>query len=182
MPRLIFLQGGEDVKKRANNSMFEEVVKLSRAKSILVIPWTGDDREKESDYRAIFDEYFHDVGFREITFLQRNDEDTEIETKFSRADVLYLPGGDPEILKREIERRSLQKRIKEFDGIIVGNSAGAIVLSRRGCGSKDCYDGFGIVDISVAVHATTQSIEEAKGVDGAIIGIPEGTWIVIRPS
>ena len=78
MPRLIFLQGGEDVKKRANRSMFEEVVKLSRAKTILVIPWTGDDREKESDYKAIFDEYFHDVGFREITFLQRNDEDTEI--------------------------------------------------------------------------------------------------------
>ena len=49
--------------------------------------------------------------------------------------------GEKEIA--EIEKLSIQKKLKRFKGTIIGNSAGAIVLSRGGQGDGKFYEGFG---------------------------------------
>ena len=179
-PSLIILQGGEDVKERTNRSMFTFIARTSRTKKVLVIPWTSVSKRKEKQYREIYRRYFLNVGFEKVLFLEKDDSVTEIDNKFSVADVVYLPGGDTEILKKEIEKLSIQKKLKRFKGTIIGNSAGAIVLSRGGQGDGKFYEGFGLVDIYVKVHFNFKSDQLESSKKGYVIGIPEDGWIAIQ--
>jgi peptidase E len=177
---LIILQGGEDVKERTNRTMFTFIARTSRTKKVLVIPWTSESKRKENQYREIYRGYFLNIGFEKVLFLEKDDSVTEMDNKFSVADVVYLPGGDPEILKKEIEKLSIQKKLKRFNGTIIGNSAGAIVLSRGGEADGKFYEGFGLVDIYVKVHFNFKSDKLELSKEGSVIGIPEDGWIAIQ--
>lgn len=177
--QIIILQGGEDVKRRTNESLIRRVGELSRSKKIMIIPWTSDSGEKEAEYRAILHGYFSSNGFQEVRFLEREDTERVTVRKFDSVDVVYLPGGDPRALYEELEKRSLQDRLREFRGIIVGNSAGAIVLSRGAKEGETFYPGFGLVDFFISVHYSLHE-EPISGTDGKIIvNIPENMWIAV---
>ncbi|MCS7386295.1 MAG: hypothetical protein NDF55_06125 [archaeon GB-1867-005] len=45
---------------------------------------------------------------------------------FSVVNVIYLPGGNPFIFLDEFSRRGFDGFIGDFNGIIIGNSAGAL--------------------------------------------------------
>ena len=151
MDRVIILQGGEDVKARNNYSLFKQILSLSDSRKILIIPWTTRDLVKEFKYRSILEKYFKDVGFRDVLFLEKSDSFENVYEKFRSVDVVYLPGGDPKILYEEITSRPyLIKLLKDFKGILVGNSAGAVVLSK---GSPvEEWKGLGLVEFQVVVH------------------------------
>ncbi|MHB8360389.1 MAG: Type 1 glutamine amidotransferase-like domain-containing protein [Thermoplasmataceae archaeon] len=143
--QLIILQGGEDIKKRVNDPLIKKVGNISSTKKILIIPWTTESIEEEIEYRNIIADYFLDNGFIEVLFIERNDSSLDITRKISPVDVIYLPGGDPDVLYREIKIRDLHNKLRNFKGIIIGNSAGAIVLS-KGCQYEGkFYQGFGLI-------------------------------------
>lgn len=178
--RLIILQGGEDVNKRTHEKLFMKLANGSERGTILIVPWTSAEKEKDHKYRTILEKYFHDTGFRTVTFMERDDEVAAIEKKFESADVIYLPGGDPEVLYREMKNRSLDKRISTFKGVIVGNSAGAIVLSKGTTREGRFYPGFGIVKTLISVH-----YDVGKGIPSGnskemILNIPEDAWISVE--
>jgi len=145
----------------------------------LVIPWTTNDESKEKKYRKIIEEYFKDVGFEEVIFLGKDDNSLKINEKFEKVDVIYLPGGDPQILFEEMKKRNLDQKIKDFEGIIIGNSAGAIVLSKGKIEGNKIYHGFGIVDFYVKVHFSLNSIHELSKDFENVVGIPERGWICV---
>ena len=177
--QIIILQGGEDVKQRTNETLFKDVRKLSNSGKILVIPWTSDSLEKESKYSMVFRDYFSHCGFEEVLFLAKTDPENEIQRKFSEVDTIYLPGGDTEILYRELKRRTLQDRLFEFSGVIIGNSAGAIVLSKGGWGDGKFYTGFGLVDFYISVHYKLEVGHIAETKDAINVNIPENMWITV---
>nr|MDG6930070.1 Type 1 glutamine amidotransferase-like domain-containing protein [Nitrososphaerota archaeon] len=117
-PKIIILQGGEDVNQRTNEAMFRDVRKLSMTGKILIIPWTTDSPDKEAAYSKIYHDYFSQCGFEEVLFLARKEPEREIRRKFSVVDTVYIPGGDTDILYREIERRALQEMLSGFSGVI----------------------------------------------------------------
>lgn len=180
--RLIVLQGGENVAERANQDLFRKIRKLSDRGRMLIIPWTSDSREKENRYRIIFKDYFTESGFDSVSFLEKDDSPLEIRSKMSSVDVLYLPGGDTDILYREIGKHSLEDNIRDFCGIIVGNSAGAIVLSRGAVGNGKFHPGFGIVDVFIRVHYNFEENDVKLDEEIPMISIPENTWITVSPS
>ncbi|MGB9748213.1 MAG: Type 1 glutamine amidotransferase-like domain-containing protein [Bacteroidales bacterium] len=110
------MQGGEDVKRRTNETLFKEVRKSSSSGKILVIPWTSESLEKEAEYSGILRDYFSHCGFEKVLFLAQTDSENEIQRKFSEVDTIYLPGGDAEVLYRELKQRALQNRLLEFSG------------------------------------------------------------------
>ncbi|MHB1709294.1 MAG: Type 1 glutamine amidotransferase-like domain-containing protein [Thermoplasmataceae archaeon] len=177
--QLIILQGGEDVRKRTNETLFKNVVNLSVTKKILVIPWTSKTVEKEIEYRTIFNNYFTDSGFQDVLFLETDDNELEITRKITSVDVIYLPGGDPDILYREIEIRSLQNRLRDFQGILIGNSAGAIVLSKGGRGQNEgkLFPGFGFAKFFIIVHFNLFQESATGKLIGPVINIPEDGWV-----
>lgn len=173
--QIIILQGGEDVRKRTNEPLIRKVGELSITRKILVIPWTS--AKKEQEYRPIFRGYFSDSGFLEVLFLEKDDPEGVIGEKFASVDVVYLPGGDPEVLYEELRNRRVQDRLRDFKGIIVGNSAGAIVLSRGAYIENKFYRGFGLVGFFVSVHYTPGPVSGAD--DGITVNIPEDMWIAV---
>ncbi|MDG6927952.1 MAG: Type 1 glutamine amidotransferase-like domain-containing protein [Nitrososphaerota archaeon] len=176
-PKIIILQGGEDVNQRTNEAMFRDVRKLSMTGKILIIPWTTDSPDKEAAYSKIYHDYFSQCGFEEVLFLARKEPEREIRRKFSVVDTVYIPGGDTDILYREIERRALQEMLSGFSGVIIGNSAGAIVLSKGGWGDGKYHHGFGLVDLHVSVHYKPGS-GNADNTD-MCVNIPENMWIAV---
>ncbi|MGC8618821.1 MAG: Type 1 glutamine amidotransferase-like domain-containing protein [Thermoplasmata archaeon] len=178
--QIIILQGGEDVKRRTNESLFRDVGRLSSKGKILVIPWTSDSLEMEAAYSKLFREYFSQCGFQDVLFLAKGDAENEVRRKFSEVDTVYLPGGDTGILYREIKQRDLQNMLLDFSGVMIGNSAGAIVLSKGGWGDGKFYPGFGLVDFYVSVHFNLGQ-DRFEGADSAMsINIPENMWVAVR--
>lgn len=148
----IILQGGENIRMRTNGPLIRNLADLSHSKNVLVVPWTSDNDEKTSEYRKVIGDYFSDCGFREVIFLEKDDSASKTEDKFSSVDVVYLSGGDTEILYRELRLRKLQDRLRSFAGFILGNSAGAIILSRGAYHDGKFYPGFGLVNFFIRVH------------------------------
>ena len=177
--QIIILQGGEDVKRRTNETLFKNVRKLSSSGKILVIPWTSDSLEKEAEYSRVLRDYFSHCGFEEVLFLAKTDPENDIQRKFSEVDVVYLPGGDTEVLYRELKQRALQYRLLEFSGVIIGNSAGAIVLAKGGWGDGKFHTGFGLVDFYVSVHYKLDAGQVAETKDAINVNIPENMWVMV---
>ena len=175
----VILQGGEDIRKRTNEQLFIAVANISSTKRILVIPWTQESEEKEMEYTHILWKYFLDCGFQSVYFLKREDSYEQIAETFSSVDVIYLPGGDPNVLYMELNSRSLQNKLINFKGIIIGNSAGAIVLSKGEYGDGKFYTGFGIVGFYVSVHYKLNAGQAAETKDAIIVNIPENMWVTI---
>lgn len=177
----IILQGGEDIEKRENGSLIRKIRENSETGKILVIPWTSDLPENEEKHMKTMEQYFTDCGFNSVSFLERDRKD--LERLFSEVDVLYLPSGDPEILQREIEDRNLQPLIDNFKGTVIGNSAGAIVLSKGTYTRGRFYPGFGFLDFYVNVHFDLDDSGNYAGnpIGGEMtVGIPEGGWISVK--
>lgn len=177
--QIIILQGGENVKERTNESLFRNVRGLFNKGKILVIPWTSDSPEKETAYSRVFQDYFSGCGFEEVLFLAKADPESEIQWKFSEANTIYLPGGDADILYREMKQKALQDRLFDFQRVIIGNSAGAIVLSKGGRGTGKFYPGFGLVDFYVTVHYKLNKDHVAEAKDTVNVNIPEDMWVAV---
>lgn len=180
--KIVVLQGGENVAERTHIELFRKITRISRTKKMLIIPWTSESREKEMKYRNIYRKYFIECGFETVQFLEHEDTDQEITEKMSGVDVLYLPGGDTDVLYRKIRDRSLENWIREFCGIIIGNSAGAIVLSKGSFKNGKIQPGFGIVDIFTRVHYGFQDEDMEAESEFPVIGLPENAWITVSPS
>lgn len=87
-----------------------------------------------------------------------------VDSKFKRADIVYIGGGNTVYFMQLIKKFGLDKKIieaAEQNKVIAGRSAGAIIISD--CGSSDsrkfknssiftCVKGLGIFDVLLAPH------------------------------
>ncbi|MBX8634536.1 MAG: hypothetical protein KHF84_08560, partial [Thermoplasmata archaeon] len=76
-------------------------------------------------------------------------------------------------------QRALQYRLLEFSGVIIGNSAGAIVLAKGGWGDGKFHTGFGLVDFYVSVHYKLNAGHVAETKDAINVNIPENMWVMV---
>jgi len=76
------------------------------------------------------------------------------------ADILYLPGGAPDLMMSRIKEKMLLEKIKKFKKIIIGSSAGAMIQLSKYHISKDneyqkfsINEGLGFIDdFFIEVH------------------------------
>lgn len=184
----IYFLGGENIKERDCININREVLNEVKEPRIIVIPWTTENLEKERRYREIIYEYFMDLGAESIVFLERHHSPEEIESRMMQANVLYLPGGDPRVLHEEISRRGyLRRMIKEFTGVIVGNSAGAMILGREALLMENRYfkviKGLHLVEFCVHPHYTVDMEKYilAFSRNRVVFAIPSRNAIIYRP-
>ncbi len=153
----IYFYGGEDVKKRTCLKINKKIFSQFYKPRVLVIPWTTRSKVKELKYRRILREYFKDIGAGEISFLERSCPVERLKEYFENADILYLPGGETGFLLKSIKEERIEELIKKFPRIIMGNSAGALILGKY-CiievreHSLSLREGLGLVNFSVYVH------------------------------
>lgn len=109
------------------------------------------------------------------------------------ADIIYLQGGDQFTQFRYIRDNEYDEFLKNYNGIILGLSAGAMNLAKKAffSGKDDyypsaiMYSGFALIDITVDPHFDIDNEERVEEVKKAslqqkIIGLPDYSAIVIE--
>lgn len=121
-----------------------------------------------------------------MELLQFETDAQDMVRKINAHDVLYFIGGRPDLLMQRLHEKNLIPVIKQFQGLIIGYSAGALVLSNDCIISKDedypktnVIIGIGLVDFSIEVHYETSIDEEIIGLSNKreIYAIPNGSAI-----
>ncbi len=157
MLRQIYIFECEDIKERMLFNFHRKFIEFIENPSVLVIQWTSEDEGKLVKYKDIIKNYFNELGVKNIFFLAENDK--KASNKFENSNILYLPGGDTKCFFKKIKKNSwVIKKIKNFRGLVIGNSAGAIVLSKKGysydkgVGKINEYNGLNILNAKIFVH------------------------------
>jgi peptidase E len=157
----LYLLGGEDIRKRSSRHIMEKAMAdAGSCPTVLIFPWTSDKMDTEGEYRATITEYFMDIGAETVHFAEPWDPYGALVKKARSSQLIYLPGGNPQLLVDRMLVSRGDEVLAEFEGIIVGNSAGALALCRKyaavvgqgGAQATRFFKGFGWLDFAVSVH------------------------------
>jgi peptidase E len=157
----LYLMGGEDVRKRSSRHvMLKALADAGPHPTILIFPWSGEDGDNEGEHRALITEYLIDLGAETVQFAETWDPYGALVKKARSSQLIYLPGGNPQILIDRMLVSRGDEILTEFKGVIVGNSAGALalckkyaaVVGQKGAIETRFFKGFGNLDFAVSVH------------------------------
>jgi peptidase E len=151
----IYLEGGGDIRKEENDDLDSRALSESKNKKVYVIDLTSNDEEKVAQYREPLEKYFKRLGAEEVGFVSTSESLSEIKEKLEEAGVIYIPGGDTATLIDNLKKKQIGELLINLESIIIGNSAGAMVLSREAiCAyeGREIMEGLNIADINIDVH------------------------------
>lgn len=107
------------------------------------------------------------------------------------ADIIYLQGGDPFVQLEYMRDNEYDKFLKEYNGIVLGLSAGTMNLGETEFYSKDedypkskFYKALGITDLTIDPHFDINDYDKVKEItkyskDHKIIGLSDYSAIII---
>jgi peptidase E len=198
MLQLYFI-GGEDIRKPESIRAHDALLHSHPECSVLIFPWTAPPTEKSRIWHDIYLRYFLSSGVTDVQFADLNSPRTRIIDQIERSDILYLPGWDQRLLLAHIHAKKLSSIMHTFTGVIVGNSAGAIVMSRlailrrgqEGEPDTSFVEGLSLAPITLCVHygtadrllaGNTGDVEIAvlsRKIDTEIYAIPETSAVIV---
>jgi GNAT superfamily N-acetyltransferase/peptidase E len=165
----IYLLGGEDINKRDSIDIIKRAfADAGGSPNVLIFPWT--DEIEKIEYRKIMSDYFRELNAARVKFAELSDSIEEINEKVERSDLIYFPGGFPELLVERMRDKELERILRKYDRIIICNSAGALALCKEYVIIKGQHDaqqtriepGIGLVDFGISVHYKSPN-EEYSG-------------------
>ena len=162
----------------------------------LFIGFASDRADSEYDH---YKKIFQNLGCKTEHLKKKNvlHNRNIVEDKISRADIIYIGGGDTLKLLETIKEYDIEPLLKnayQNGTILVGKSAGAILLSKEGFsdsyilrGEKKTHEfinGLGFQDISIIPHYKENKQKEAdleKQIGKRMVfGIQNGTALLIK--
>lgn len=141
---------------------------LKKTKSIVYIPGGSAKIEKvRNQYLPRFSKYFENVGiiFDEVTLITPDSSQLESQEKIKNADFIMLMGGNPFEQKKMCNNLGLLPLLKDYDGLMLGFSAGAMFMSRNiiitPCSDEypdfRIEEGLNLDKLSIYPHSNTSS-------------------------
>lgn len=186
MAKLYFL-GGENVVKRDSREINEIAFRdAAEAPRVVVFPWAQASFDKAYKRRKRLFDYFRSLGASTVDFADYGASFKEINRKVKCSDLIYLPGGLTSVLIERLKNKSVDLLLREYDGVIVGRSAGALALCKK-CVITDRHKpatkmitGLGLVDFGIKVHYKPSKDVELKRLskEEKIYAIPERSALV----
>lgn len=148
---------------------------LERQHTILFIAASPDDYEMVEDYsKLIFDGFkFSGFDFENHLILDRRTADLT-KKYIESADLIFLSGGDTFVENTFFKDIKLKELLENYQGVIVGQSAGSINLASNVYNSPEdgnetdiktiYFDGLGLSDINIEPHFElyTEMFDENK--------------------
>lgn len=157
MPK-VYLLGGENVSKRSAREVNEKAFKDTGGNpKVLVFPWARACFDRKYQKRKLLVDYFLSLGAESVDFVEY-DRLELIKEKLAHANLVYLTGGQTSVLIERIRIMGLDDLLRDFSGVIVGRSAGALALCKKAfttCRSNSkikIVNGVGMVDITMKAH------------------------------
>ena len=106
---------------------------LKDTKSIVYIPGSPEKIEKsKTKYIPVFTEHFKNVGieFEQVNLMTPELSKEEAKEMIKRASFIMLMGGDPYKQRDLCEQLGILSELKQFNGVMLGFSAGAMLMSK----------------------------------------------------
>jgi dipeptidase E len=158
MPKY-YLLGGENTHKRdaeeINQRAFNDAGKSPR---VLVFSWARASFDRTYPKSQLMFNYFRSLGSSTVNTVDYSCTLEEIKEKISETDLIYLTGGVPTVLVERLKKSGIGSLLRDFEGIIVGRSAGALALCRkciitcRRTSEIRVIEGLGLVDLALKAH------------------------------
>jgi len=158
MPKY-YLLGGENTHKRdaeeINQRAFNDAGKAPR---ILVFSWARASFDRTYPKSQLMFNYFRSLGSSTVNTVDYSCTLEEIKEKISETDLIYLTGGVPTVLVERLKKSGIRSLLGNFEGIIVGRSAGALAFCRkcvitcRRTSEIKIIEGLGLVDLTLKAH------------------------------
>jgi dipeptidase E len=158
MPKY-YLLGGENTHKRdaeeINQRAFNDAGKSPR---VLVFSWARASFDRTYPKSQLMFNYFRSLGSSTVNTVDYSCTLEEIKEKISETDLIYLTGGVPTVLVERLKKSGIGSLLRDFEGIIVGRSAGAMALCRkciitcRRTSEIKVIEGLGLVDLTLKAH------------------------------
>ena len=107
---------------------------LKDTKSIVYIPGSPEKIQKAREkYVPVFTEHFKNVGiqFDSSIIITPEMNNDEAQKAVKEASFIMLMGGDPFKQKEMCEKLGLLEELKKYDGLMLGFSAGAMLMSKH---------------------------------------------------
>lgn len=184
---------GYDVKDAFGHGLADMLkTELKDTKSIIYIP-AGEERVEKVANKFIpsFESSFERNGIHfENTISKETDEKKQLEERKQRiinpsmtteqaisllenASMIMITGGDPYILKDMCEKMGILETLKKYDGVLMGYSAGAMLMSKKiiitPCSDEypdfHIEDGLNLDGISIFPHNNTTEDEYPEVLD-----------------
>lgn len=93
---------------------------------------------KDSEYQEKLLNNFSDFEITDLKWVYYFNQTLEESLKIiNESDILYFPGGAPDLMFERIKARGLLEVLKNFKGIVIGSSAGAMIQLETFHISKD---------------------------------------------
>jgi peptidase E len=158
MPKY-YLLGGENTHKRdaegINQIAFNDAGESPR---VLVFSWARASFDRTYPKSQLLFNYFRSLGSSTVNTVDYSCTLEEIKEKISETDLIYFTGGVPSVLVERLKKSGIRSLLGNFEGIIVGRSAGAlslcrkcVITCRRTSEIKVIY-GLGLVDLTLKAH------------------------------
>lgn len=157
----------ENGKKVANkfdntNGIVDQIKdSLKNTNTILFIASSPDDVERIEKYSSLIFEGLRLSGieFKECLKLDNRTID-KVDEYISKADLIFLSGGDTYIQNEFFNKIDLKNKLVNYDGLVIGQSAGAINMACDAYNSPEhmeesepiFFKGLGLTDINVEPH------------------------------
>lgn len=143
---------------------------LRDTKSVVYIPGGADKMQKVREkYVPAFTEHFKNAGiqFDNSIIIDPNMSQAEAQKAVRDASFIMLMGGDPFKQKELCEKLGLLEELKKYDGVMLGFSAGAMLMSQyiiiTPCSEEypdfHIENGLDLDGISIYPHNNTNSEE-----------------------
>lgn len=168
MAKLYFL-GGESIAKQdskyINEIAFKEAADSPR---VLVFPWARTPSDENNKHWQRLFNYFRNIGAGSVEVAHYCETFEEISRKVECSDLVYLTGGFTTVLLERLRKKKIAPLLSNYNKVIVGRSAGALVLCKK-CfltDKRECIvkivEGLGIVDFGIKVHYRPSEDVELK--------------------
>lgn len=186
MPKY-YLLGGENTHKRdaqeVNQRAFNEAGKAPR---VLVFSWARASFDKTYPKSKLLFDYFICLGANTVNTVDYSCTLEEIKEKISESDLVYLTGGVPSVLVERLKKSGIRSLLRDFEGVIVGRSAGALALCKkcvitcRSTSEVKVIDGLDLVDITLKAHYKFGKDERLKELSKTedIFAVPKGSALI----
>ncbi len=158
MPKY-YLLGGENTHKRdaegINQRAFDDAGESPR---VLVFSWARASFDRTYLKSQLMFNYFRSLGSSTVNTVDYSCTLEAIKEKISETDLIYFTGGVPTVLVERLKKSGIRNLLGNFEGIIVGRSAGALSLCRkcvitcRRTSEIKIIDGLGLVDLTLKAH------------------------------
>jgi peptidase E len=159
----LYLLGGENVLKRSarevNERAFEDA---EEPLSVVVFPWARASFDRKYQKRKVLADYFISLGAGAVDFIEYSDSGATIAQKVALSNLIYFTGGLVNALVERLRKMRVDSLLRDYDGVIVGRSAGALALCKKcviTCRSNQkasLVDGLGLADLTLKAHYKPQ--------------------------